>query len=611
MSIKATSQISIVDLTDAKSLSAYIASNLPKTQIFDPNTNVYNPDWTSGSKLQLTPTIFLNQSELPYGSTGLTITWKRKEGSGAEGNLVAGESVSNGILTVSQNKLSSITSGLLTYICKITYIDPETGITSNISADLTYSLIKTAMNAKLVSITGEQVFKYDKNSVVSPSQLTLTANTTNVNIVRWEYENGSGVWTAYPTSADNPTNTSSSLIIKPAHTVFFNDVAKIKVTTDDVNVEDIMSIFKVRDGATGADGADGSDGAAGKDAYTVILSNEAIIIPTDNNGKTTSSVNYTSRVIAYKGATKVTPSVGTISGQPTGMSVTKGSASNSEIPLTITVNSGVTLSGDNGAVTVPVTVDGNSFSKVFTWSKSKMGVKGDKGDTGANAVVFSIFAPNGQIFVNQEGTLLIEAVGYDGASEITTGATYKWYKYQSGSWVTISGQTSKSLSVSGSEVQGVGSFKCEMTYGGKTYSDVITLEDKTDSMLATIISTGGDVFKNTVGTSELICKVFQNGVEIDELKSTHIGSVAPTNPTSGTFWYKVDKTAKTVLLQKYNGSSWVNATGNDLHKLTYKWYRRDHDGLPLDSGSVFKTGKVIYIDGDDVEIKTTFICEVE
>ena len=68
MSIKATSQISIVDLTDAKSLSAYIASNLPKTQIFDPNTNVYNPDWTSGSKLQLTPTIFLNQSELPYGS---------------------------------------------------------------------------------------------------------------------------------------------------------------------------------------------------------------------------------------------------------------------------------------------------------------------------------------------------------------------------------------------------------------------------------------------------------------------------------------------------------------------------------------------------------------
>ena len=43
---------------------------------------------------------------------------------------------------------------------------------------------------------------------------------------------------------------------------------------------------------------------------------------------------------------------------------------------------------------------------------------------------------------------------------------------------------------------------------------------------------------------------------------------------------------------------------------TYKWYRRDKDGNAMDSGGVFATGKSIAIDGDDVDVKTTFICEV-
>ena len=31
----------------------------------------------------------------------------------------------------------------------------------------------------------------------------------------------------------------------------------------------------------------------------------------------------------------------------------------------------------------------------------------------------------------------------------------------------------------------------------------------------------------------------------------------------------------------------------------------------MDSGAVFATGKSVEIDGDDVDAKTTFICEVE
>jgi hypothetical protein len=314
-------------------------------------------------------------------------------------------------------------------------------------------------------------------------------------------------------------------------------------------------------------------------------------------------------VIAYKGTSKITPVVGTATGAPSGITVNKGSAVNNEIPLTVSVASGSNLGNqDSGQITIPVTVDGKSFTKMLSWSKSKDGAKGDAGD---NAIVFTVYAPNGEVFINQTGTLQLKGIGYNGSTEITTGASYQWAKYSGGSWTNVSGGTSSTLTVSGSEVVNVATYKCTMTYGGKNYSDVITLTDKSDSMLASITSTGGNMFKNTVGSSEMFCRLFQNSFEIDELKSSNIGVTAPSSPTSGDFWYKVDKTAKTVTLMKYSGSKWAEATGTDLHKYTYKWYRRDKDNNPLDNGGVFKTGKIIYIDGDDVDVKTTFTCEVE
>ncbi|MDL2319079.1 hypothetical protein LJC74_08440, partial [Eubacteriales bacterium OttesenSCG-928-A19] len=107
MSIIATGQISIVDLSDGKSLSAYITANLPKTQIYDPNPGgAITPDWSATPKLMLTPVVFANQTALPLNSPGLTIVWKRKEGAGSETALVAGEAVSASVLTVSKNTLS-------------------------------------------------------------------------------------------------------------------------------------------------------------------------------------------------------------------------------------------------------------------------------------------------------------------------------------------------------------------------------------------------------------------------------------------------------------------------------------------------------------------------
>ena len=121
MAIIATGSKTIIDLSDGKSLSAYLGSNQPRTQIYDVNAAAYAPDWTTtAGKLVITPVVYANQTAIALTNTALSITWKRREGSASEAALTTGETVSGNILTVSANKLASITSGLLTYIAYVT-----------------------------------------------------------------------------------------------------------------------------------------------------------------------------------------------------------------------------------------------------------------------------------------------------------------------------------------------------------------------------------------------------------------------------------------------------------------------------------------------------------
>ena len=49
---------------------------------------------------------------------------------------------------------------MLTYLCYISYYDSETKNTVNISADITYTLIRNAQNAKLAYLSADTyVFK--------------------------------------------------------------------------------------------------------------------------------------------------------------------------------------------------------------------------------------------------------------------------------------------------------------------------------------------------------------------------------------------------------------------------------------------------------------------
>ena len=552
MPIIATGSQTIVDLSDGKSLSAYLGANQPRTQIFDVNSETYSPDWsTTAGKLVITPVVYANQTPIELTNSALSITWKRKDGSSSEAVLTAEETVSNNVLTVSANKIGS--SGLLTYLAYVTYTDADTGLPINAVAEISFAQVQTGQNAKNAWISGEQVFKYTAAGAVSPAQISLTANLQNVTMNKWQYRNAEGVWTDYPTTSDNVSITGTTLVVKPTHAIFVENAATLRILTSDENIGDSTSVYKVQDGGTGA---------AGQNACIVFLSNENVTFAGDRNGQV-AATTVTCNVVAYNGTAKVTPTVGTITGAPTGMTVTKGAAADSEIPITLTIAAGSTLGGAgqlSGTLSVPVTSPVSTTLQI-RWSKVNTGLTGA---AGASAVTFTIYAPDGTVFVNGAGTLTIATQAYRGSTAITSGATYVWQKYSGGSWSTISDQTGNSLEVEGSTVTGTASFRCVMTYGGETYQDVITLIDKTDNYQATIDSTGGNIFKNTIGSSTLTCRLWQAGQEVDVDGSAH----------------------------------------------TYTWTRMDKDGNALDTERAWKTGKSIQVTGDDVDVKTTFVCEV-
>ena len=614
MPIIATGSKTIIDLSDGKSLSVYLGANQPRTQINDVNANSFSPDWTTTSgKLVITPVVYANQTAIALSNAALTITWKRKDGSAAEAALTTGETVSSKVLTVNRNNLSTSTSKQLTYIAYVAYVDPDTGLTINAAADITFALLTTGENAKSAWISGEQVFKYNAAGTVAPSQITLTGNLQNVTMGKWQYKNSSGSWADYPTTSDNATITGTTLIVKPTHSIWNGQTATLRITTSETSISDTTSIYKVQDGAPGG------TGAAGANASVAFLTNENMTFAGTKDGKIAATTK-TCNVVAYTGTTKVTPVLGTISGAPSGMTVTAGTATNNEIPLTIAIAANATLGAAgqlNGTVNVPVTSPVATTLQI-QWSKVNTGA------AGTAASVLTVYAPGGTVFTNglanDTDSITVNAQYYQGSTDLTSNSNskYLWEKYASGSWTTVqaeaAGANGNTLTIQASSVQGSATYRCRARSGTSTayLYDTITIIDKTDNYQADIDSTAGDIFKNTVGTTCLICRLWQNGQEVDQLKSTVYSATAPSSPSAGDFYYQIQSSGAATKLMRYSGSAWADVTSNAsyCHEKTYTWYRRDKDGNPLDSGNAFATGKVIYVDGDDVTVKTVFVCEV-
>ena len=428
--------------------------------------------------------------------------------------------------------------------------------------------------------------------------VTPCTKPVSVTISKWQYNNSSGNWANYPTTSDNTSITGGTLVVKPTHSVFVNNVAQIKLVTSASDVYDTVTITKIYDGTKGDPGTPGSAGAG---AISIILSNEAQAIPCTSAGAVTAATNVTIPFTAYEGITQVaaTCTVGTL---PSGVTVKTNTASTASAAgsVVLTFAKNATMGGASvltGTIPLTFSVSGQSVVKNFAWTKANAGA------SGAAAVVFSVYAPNGTIVQNQSGSLTLATSAYEGATSITS-ATYQWAKYTGGTWSNISGATSSELTVSGSDIINIQSYRCTMTYNSKSYVDVITVEDKSDPYVSEMLSIGGFTVKNNLGGLVPYVIVRTNQREVDPLLGS-ISETAPSTPSAGDFWYQVDHTAHTVTLKKYSGSAWANAT--QTQELTYTWYAQDKDGNPV---TFNKTGKVIYLSAADIDSILTLQCDV-
>lgn len=817
-----SSQLTFVDITDQRKLSAYLTSNLTTVQTVDGGT--YNPSWAT-SNLVITPQVFINQTPIQLSDKNLTTTWKRKDGNNSETDLQTGETDTDNILTVTANMLGASTSGMITYICHVSYNDPDTSQTVNITDQMTYTLIKAADNARTCFISGPQVFKYDQDGIcTSGDQITLTATVQNVTISKWQYyDSTQNQYRDYPTTTDNVNISSAQLNVKNSHAIFDSaGLAKIKLITSDTNVYDVITIAKIYDGQKGGQGNTG---------YTILLTNESYTFPGTTNTAKESSV--TTDVVVYQGTEQKTATIKSVAGRSAGIQNTQISTTTAGLSFsvnnsTITFYATTSLTKESGNIPIVVTIDNVDYTKVFSWSVAYTGsgacslhieassqifkstdgttytpdtvkltpilqnlelsgvqwkysvnggstwenitntttstsnvyynsstkvltipkgfnkytatvtsivfrcVNGSYTDSmtvarlsdgqsasaaytiilsnemqnistdadlfplsnntfdctitvykgsnqltatdetlgegcfkvvlpndptgitlaqpnadkvtftvskdteiastgtidltiqiestdntivksisyaatmsGTSPVTLMIWAPNGDVFSNHTGTLQLEALAYDGATEITSDATFQWSKYTSTGYQEISGATRKTYNVSGTEVVNIQTYKCIMTYKSKTYSGVYTMEDKSDTYISEMLTIGGTTFKNGQGGSAVYVVVRANGIEKDPLpENCSIGATEPSNPTNGTYWWKIEN--KSATLMKRTNNSWVQST-DDPQTFNYNWSLMDKDG---NAAEFNKTGKVIYLSCDDIYSIGTLQCDV-
>ncbi|EOR20576.1 YkqB [Clostridium sartagoforme AAU1] len=208
----------------------------------------------------------------------------------------------------------------------------------------------------------------------------------------------------------------------------------------------------------------------------------------------------------------------------------------------------------------------------------------------ADAIAWS---PDGNVFKNSSVTSLkAQCDLWRGSVIDNTNVTYQWYQQDSSvstdqgggiGWRKLTetanvttGVTTNTLTVFSGAVSSFATFKCIIkdtdsasnTYN-QTFVDTISFIDNSDPIQVSVTSTGGDVFKNGVGSTTLTAKLFQAGNEID---------------SSGT-------------------------------KYTYKWFKYDKNGNLVSNfggtGVNYKTGKTLAVGDADVDVKATFSVEVE
>ena len=384
------------------------------------------------------------------------------------------------------------------------------------------------------------------------------------------------------------------------------------------NVLDKQTIVITSDGQTGQQGPQGN---AGKDAISVLLGNEAEVIPCNSKNKVGSQLVIEIPFATYKGTSRVASTSVSADALLTGVTASTGNSSTSSdgyVRYTIPANTTIPVSG---TAQIQITVEGTTYTKLFSYTRSS---------DAADAVVMQLYSPDGGLIENGTGSVTVKGILRDGTDDVVSQATWSWKKYggahaDAEGYGDIDGNNPEgedpeasasgaTLTVYPSAVDGYASFRATAVYDSETYVAYISIQDKSDPIQVSVHSTVGTQIVNGQGAGAIYVRVTRNGEEIDTIGDAKVsaGTASHTtvsNPSAGESYFELSATNRTATWWRYTNGAWEQPT----LQATYEWSFRDKDNaqittstasLPLDiNGKMY--GKAIYVDANTVANKIT------
>lgn len=171
-------------------------------------------------------------------------------------------------------------------------------------------------------------------------------------------------------------------------------------------------------------------------SVNVMLSNEAQVIATSNSRVPFSNQTFSAKVGVYMGSTEVKDfTIGAIS-SANGISV---SVNQSTKTINFSVSTETAITADNGSFTIPVSFNGNTYSKKWTWAVSKQGNTGATGAQGAGAKAADIVTSS-QVFKSTDGGVTFTPTTITLTPKLQN-VTYNGWQYSTNGGSTWSGLT--------------------------------------------------------------------------------------------------------------------------------------------------------------------------
>lgn len=150
------------------------------------------------------------------------------------------------------------------------------------------------------------------------------------------------------------------------------------------------------------------------------------------------------------------------------------------------------------------------YEYVISWCKVN---KTYSGTDGKNYLLLDVTSDELNIF-KANGNITMRAAAYYGATDISTVAEFKWYKFSNGAWVDFHNDVDyvghSSVSATRSDILTSDLFKCDMRYMDNVVTDLYAVHDDKDYQNGYIESSGGTMINRQSGNIDLMYVFFRS-----------------------------------------------------------------------------------------------------